>query len=66
MQNKVGFAGGIHFLKQTFEALKTIDMAAKFQKRQLLHQKKADYISILIGMLSIFSCYVYSNDNLNL
>ena len=31
--------------------LKTVEKVAKFQKRQLLHQKKADYVSILIGML---------------
>ena len=43
--------------------LNTVEKVAKFQKRQLLHQKKADYVSILIGMLSICSCYFYSNDN---
>ena len=46
--------------------LKTVEKVAKFQKRQLLHQRKADYVVILIGMLSVFSCYVYSNDNLSL
>ena len=37
--------------------LKTVEKVAKFQKRQLLHQKKEDYVFILIGMLSICSCY---------
>ena len=39
--------------------LKTVEKVAKFQKRQLLHQKKADYITILIGMLSICSCFFF-------
>jgi len=45
--------------------LKTVEKVVKFQKRQLLCQKKADYVTILIGILSICSCHFYSNELLD-
>jgi hypothetical protein len=50
MQNKVGFASIVHFIRQTFEDCR---QGCEFLKVTITLPEKADYVSVLTGMLSI-------------
>jgi hypothetical protein len=51
-------------MQRPSDLVKPMDCSkVKSQKRLLLQQKKAEYVTILIDMLSICSCYVYYINN---
>ena len=63
MQNKVGFAGAIHFLRQTFEDYRH---GCEVSKATITPPEKGGLCFYFNWYVIIFFCYVYSNDNLNL